>query len=154
LNKYELGVIVRADLEEEAFRAEMERVKGLVDRFGGTIEKVDEWGRRKLAYPILKLTEGMYTFITYSSESDTPNEIEGRLRLMENVLRFLTVRKDEDEAASKQKEEPEAKKEPEAEPVAEATEEPAGEEPVLEPAEEPDAENVEVTEAVIVETAE
>ena len=94
-NKYELGVIVRADLEEEAFRAEMERVKGLIDRFGGNIEKVDEWGRRKLAYPISKLTEGMYTFITYTSEGNTPQEVESRLRLMENVLRFLTIRKDD-----------------------------------------------------------
>ena len=95
-NKYEMGVIVRADLEEEAFRAEMERVKGLIDRFGGKIEKVDDWGRRKLAYPIMKLTEGMYTFITYTAEGNTPKEVEGRLRLMENVLRFLTIRLDDD----------------------------------------------------------
>jgi len=92
-NKYELGVIIRADLEEEVYRAELERVKGFVDRFGGTIEKIDDWGRRKLAYPIQKLTEGMYTFITYTSQGgNTPGEIEGRLRLQENVLRFLTVR--------------------------------------------------------------
>jgi len=100
MNKYELGVVIRADLEEEAFRAELERVKGFIDRFGGTIEKFDEWGRRKLAYPIAKLTEGMYTFITYSSEGGTPKEVEARLRLQENVLRFLTVRKDENEIAA------------------------------------------------------
>ena len=100
-NKYELGVIVRADLEDETFRAEMERVKGFVDRFGGTIEKVDEWGRRKLAYPIKKLNEGMYTFITYTAIGDTANKVEDRLRLMENVLRFLTVRRDEVEAPVK-----------------------------------------------------
>ena len=95
MNRYEMGVIVRADLEEEAFRAEMERVKGFIDRFGGTIDKIDDWGRRKLAYPIQKLTEGMYTFITYSSEGNTPKEVEARLRLQENVLRFLTIRMDE-----------------------------------------------------------
>ena len=94
-NKYEMGVIVRADLEEEAFRAEMEKIKGLIDRFGGTIEKVDDWGRRKLAYPIEKLNEGMYTFITYSAVGNTPQEVENRLRIMENVLRFLTIRMDE-----------------------------------------------------------
>ena len=97
MNKYEMGVILRADLEEEVFHAEMDRVKGLIDRFGGTIEKVDEWGRRKLAYPIEKLTEGMYTFITYQSEGPTPSQVEDRLKLMENVLRFLTIRKDEKE---------------------------------------------------------
>lgn len=99
MNMYELGVVVRADLEEEGFRAEMERVRGLIDRFGGIIEKVDEWGRRKLAYPIQKLPEGVYTFITYKAEGSTPAEVESRLRLMENVLRFLTVRKDEKEPA-------------------------------------------------------
>jgi small subunit ribosomal protein S6 len=92
MNKYEMGVIVRAGLEEEAFQAEMERVKGFVTRFGGVIDKVDEWGKRKLAYPIQKQAEGVYTFITFSSESDAPAEIEGRLRLQENVLRFLVIR--------------------------------------------------------------
>ena len=97
MNKYELGVIIRADLDEEVYRGELDRVKGFIDRFGGSIDKIDDWGRRKLAYPIQKLTEGMYTFITYSSEGPTPKEVESRLRLMENVLRFLTVRKDEPE---------------------------------------------------------
>ena len=97
MNKYELGVIIRADLDEEAYRGELDRVKGFIDRFGGSIEKIDDWGRRKLAYPIQKLSEGMYTFLTYSSEGATPKEVENRLRLSENVLRFLTVRKDEPE---------------------------------------------------------
>jgi small subunit ribosomal protein S6 len=97
MNRYEMGVVIRADLEEETFRAEVERVKGFIDRFGGTIEKIDDWGKRKLAYPITKLTEGMYSFITYSSEGATPKEVEARLRLQENVLRFLTIRKDETE---------------------------------------------------------
>ena len=99
MNKYELGVIIRADLDEDTYRSEQDRVKGLLDRFGGSIEKIDDWGRRKLAYPIQKLTEGMYTFISYSSEGSTPKEVENRLRLMENVLRFMTVRKDEPERA-------------------------------------------------------
>ena len=95
MNKYELGVIVRAGLEEDVFQAEMERVKGFIERFGGTIEKIDEWGRRRLAYPIEKQAEGVYTFITFSSESGAPAEIEGRLRLQENVLRFLITRVEE-----------------------------------------------------------
>ncbi|MCL2285253.1 MAG: 30S ribosomal protein S6 [Firmicutes bacterium] len=97
-NKYELGVIVRADLDDEALQAEMDRVRGLLDRFGATIEKEDKWGRRKLAYPIAKQPEGVYTFITYSAPSSTPREVESRLRLMENVLRFLTINLNEAEA--------------------------------------------------------
>lgn len=127
MNKYELGVIVRADLEEEAFRAEMERIKGFIDRFGGTIEKIDEWGRRKLAYPIAKLTEGMYTYITYSAEGNTPKEVESRLRLQENIMRFLTIRKDETEPLAKPQTAEPVKEEATVmeEPVAETTTESA-----------------------------
>jgi small subunit ribosomal protein S6 len=129
MNKYEMGVVIRADLDEETFRAETERVKGFIDRFGGTIEKVDDWGKRKLAYPIAKLSEGMYTFITYSSESGTPKEVEARLRLQENVLRFLTIRKDETEVPVKAAE-PVKSKPVTTEPAAEsAAEESAAEEP-------------------------
>lgn len=130
MNRYELGVIVRADLEEEVFRAEMERVKGFIDRFGGTIDKVDEWGRRKLSYPIEKLNEGIYTFITYSSEGNTPKEVEARLRLQENVLRFLTIRRDETEplvAPAPKAPEPAEAPEPVETVAPAATEEPAAE---------------------------
>jgi len=96
--KYEMGVIVRADLPEDGFTVEMDKVKALIERFGGTIDKIDDWGRRRLAYPIQKQSEGMYTFITYSAPPATPREVESRTRLIENVLRFLTVRKDEVEA--------------------------------------------------------
>ena len=137
MNKYELGVVVRADLEDAAFQTEMDRVKGLIDRFEGTIDKVDEWGRRKLAYPINKLIEGVYTFITFTSPAGAPREIEDRLRIMENVLRFLVIRKDESESAA----------------PAMASEKPAAEAPVQE-----EPEVVEAPEAVeapdVVETPE
>lgn len=100
--KYEMGVIVRADLPEDGFTVEMDKVKALIERFGGTIDKIDEWGRRRMAYPIAKQTDGMYTFITYSAPATTPREVESRTRLIENVMRFLTVRKDEVEAPVKE----------------------------------------------------
>jgi len=153
-NKYELGVIVRATLDEETLQAEMDRIRGLLDRFGATIEKEDKWGRRRLAYPIQKQNEGVYTFITYTAPSSTPLEVESRLRLMENVLRFLTINIDDVEIA-KAKDTPPAvaakpvetpAEEPATEPVAEpVVEEPAAE-AVEEPATEPTAEPVEVTE--------
>jgi len=102
-NKYELGIVIRADLDEEAQQAEMERVRGLLTRFEATIEKEDKWGRRRLAYPIAKQTEGVYTFITYTAPSSTPREVESRLRLMENVLRFLTINLNEAEAKKAKK---------------------------------------------------
>ena len=156
MNKYELGVIVRATLDEEALQAEMDRIKGLLDRFGAVIAKEDKWGRRKLAYPIQKQNEGVYTFITYTAPSDTPREVESRLRLMENVLRFLTVNMDDVEIA-KAKDVPPAAPVKEAEkPVEEPAEVPVAE-PVEEPAEEPVAEPAEADEPAeepVVEAAE
>ena len=95
MNQYELGVIISAQPDEEGQKAELERVSELITRFGGTIDKVDNWGRRKLSYPINKQNDGVYTFITFSSEGGVPAEVEGRLRIMENVLRFLVIRIDE-----------------------------------------------------------
>ena len=94
MNKYELGVILKPTLEEEGLKTELERVQELITRFGGAIDKVDEWGRRRLAYEIQKLTEGFYYFITFTAENTTPAEIESRIRIFENVLRYLIVRLD------------------------------------------------------------
>ena len=95
MNQYELGVIVSAKLDEEAQKAELERVSELITRFGGTIDKVDNWGRRKMAYPIEKQNDGVYSFITFSSEGGVPAEVESRLRILEDVLRFLIIRIDD-----------------------------------------------------------
>ncbi|MCL2499048.1 MAG: 30S ribosomal protein S6 [Defluviitaleaceae bacterium] len=145
--KYEMGVIVRVDLPEDGFTVEMDKVKALIERFGGTIDKIDEWGRRRLAYPIEKQTEGMYTFITYTAGPSAPKEIESRVRLIENVLRFLTVRKDEVEAnVIAAPPEPVTAEEPVIvdEPAIEAEEPAVSEEPAIAeepvPAEEPAAE--------------
>ena len=92
MNKYEIGVILKPTLEEEALKTELERVQELITRFGGTIDKVDEWGRRRLAYEIEKLSEGIYYFITFSAGSPAPAEIESRIRIFENVIRYLIVR--------------------------------------------------------------
>lgn len=93
--QYELGVIISTRLDEESQNAALEKVQELITRFGGTIDKVDNWGRRKLAYPIQKQQDGLYSFITFSSEGGAPAEIESRLRIMESVLRFLIIRMDE-----------------------------------------------------------
>jgi len=94
MNKYEMTVVFKPIFEEEALKAELEKVTGLVDRFGGTVEKVDEWGKRRLAYEIQKINEGYYYFITFQSPADAPAEIERRMRIMESILRYLIVRLD------------------------------------------------------------
>lgn len=91
MNKYELAVIVNGKLDEESKIAAFEKVKGYVERFGGTITKVDDWGKRRLAYEIEKIREGFYYFIYFEANADAPGEIEKRIRIMEPVLRYLCL---------------------------------------------------------------
>ena len=94
MNKYELALVVNAKIEDEARNKVVEDVKSLVTRFGGTITDVEEWGKKKLAYEIQKMSEGFYYFILFDAESTAPGEIESRIRFMENVLRFLCVKQE------------------------------------------------------------
>ena len=94
MNKYELALVVNAKIEDEARVAAVEAVKDLITRFGGTITNVDEWGKKRLAYEIQKMKEGFYYFIQFESDSTTPGEIEQRVRIMENVIRYLCIRQD------------------------------------------------------------
>ena len=94
MNKYELCVVLNAKIEDEERAAVLEKIKGYVTRFGGTITNVDEWGRKKLAYEVQKMKEGFYYFIQFDAETDAPREIENRVRIMENVMRFLVVKQD------------------------------------------------------------
>ena len=94
MNKYELALVLRPDLDEEAKAAELQKVQDLIVRFEGTVDKVDDWGKKRLAYPIQKLNEGFYAFIDLDAEGTTPAEIESRVRIMENVIRYLIVRKE------------------------------------------------------------
>ena len=95
MKKYELTVILKPHFEEEPAKAEFEKIQALITRFGGTVEKVDIWGKRRLAYEIQKIREGIYCFITFQAEPETPAEIESRLRIAEEVLRYLIVCIDE-----------------------------------------------------------
>ncbi|MBR6381539.1 MAG: 30S ribosomal protein S6 [Lachnospiraceae bacterium] len=95
MNKYELAVVVSAMLEDDARAAVVDRCKALVERFGGQISEVDEWGKKKLAYEIQKMKEGYYYFIRFEAEPTAPAEIESRVRIMDGVIRFLCVRQDE-----------------------------------------------------------
>ena len=73
----------------------VEKAKEYITRFGGTITNVDDWGKKRLAYEIQKMREGFYYFIQFDASADCPAEIEKRIRIMDNVLRFLCVRQDE-----------------------------------------------------------
>ncbi len=94
MSKYELAVVVSANIEDDARTATVDKVKALVERFGGSITEVDEWGKKKLAYEIQKMKEAYYYFIHFDAEATAPVEIENRIRIMDNVIRYLCVRAD------------------------------------------------------------
>ena len=95
MNKYELAVVVSAKIEDEDREKVINKVKAYVERFGGTITEVDEWGKKRLAYEVQKMKEAFYYFIKFDAESTVPAEIETRIRIMDNVIRYLCVRQDE-----------------------------------------------------------
>ena len=95
MNKYELALVVSAKVEDEVRDAVVEKAKGYITRYNGTITEVEEWGKKKLAYEIQKMSEAFYYFIQFDAASDVPAKVEQDVRIMDNVLRFLCVRKDE-----------------------------------------------------------
>jgi small subunit ribosomal protein S6 len=95
MNKYELAVVVSAKIEDDERAATLEKVKSLITKNGGTITNVDEWGKKRLAYEVQKMKEAFYYFIQFEAASNVPAEIESRIRLMEDVVRYLVVKQDE-----------------------------------------------------------
>ncbi len=95
MRNYEIAFVAQADLEESALTELVDKVKGWVATASGQVTNVDQWGRRKLAYPIRKQTEGQYVFVQAQLSPAATREIERNLRLNEQVLRFLVIRTDE-----------------------------------------------------------
>lgn len=89
---YELVYIINPNVEEEARKELIARFNGMIEQNGGTVDKVDEWGKRRLAYPINDLPEGYYVLVHYTAESSVPKEIERNLGITDNILRYLTTR--------------------------------------------------------------
>ncbi|MBR4529698.1 MAG: 30S ribosomal protein S6 [Lachnospiraceae bacterium] len=92
MNKYELAVVVNAKIDDEARTAVVDKVKALIERFGGQITEVEDWGKKRLAYEIDKMNEGFYYFFRFEAEPTAPAEIEKRMRIADNVIRYLCVR--------------------------------------------------------------
>ena len=94
MNKYELALVVNARIEDDARAEAVDKVKALIERFGGVITNVDEWGKKRLAYEIQKMREGYYYFIQFDASAECPAEIERRVRIMDPVMRYLCVKQD------------------------------------------------------------
>lgn len=95
MKAYEILYIIRPDLDEEATTVLVDRLSGLVATNGGDNLTVDRWGKRRLAYEIDDYKEGQYVLMNFEGEGRTSQEIERVMKISDDVIRFLTVRKDD-----------------------------------------------------------
>jgi len=138
MNQYEVMYVIDTALEDQARADLIARFSGLVAQNGGVVDRVDEWGKRRLAYAIDYKTEGYYVLMYITAPPDLPRELERNLQISESVLRYLVIRF---EGALPPKREPLRPYVPQAHAAPAA--EPAPGAPVTEPAPEaPAAESV------------
>jgi small subunit ribosomal protein S6 len=88
---YETTFITRIDQTDDSFKALKEKIESIIQSFGGTLVYQEDWGKRRLAYPIEKEIRGQYTHFVYNGKPGVVAEIERNLRLHDSVMRFLTV---------------------------------------------------------------
>ena len=94
INKYETLFVVDASKGEEETAALVDKFKSLIEA-NGTIESVDEWGRRRLAYPINDMAEGYYVLVNFAAKADFPAELERVFGITDGILRNIIIKKDE-----------------------------------------------------------
>ena len=92
MSSYELVFIFNAGLTEEDFTGTLGKVNDLIARLGGTVTDVNNWGKRKLAYPIKKQSEGNYVIEKVEIKPTALKELESNFKLTENILRYLFIR--------------------------------------------------------------
>ena len=92
INNYETIFVINPSLDEEATKAVVEKFKTLIEQ-NGTVESVDEWGKRRLAYPINYITEGYYVLVNFASEAQFPAELERIYKITDDIIRSIVVKK-------------------------------------------------------------
>ena len=92
MRKYETIFILSPSFEEEAVKATIEKFKGVIENGGGTVENVDFWGKRKLAYEIAKV--GYYTLINFTANTELPRELDRIFRITDGVIRHIIVKEE------------------------------------------------------------
>jgi small subunit ribosomal protein S6 len=92
MRRYETIVILKPSLGEAENQAIIDRATGTIEEFEGSIVKIDKWGLRKTAYPIMKETQGYYVYIQYAGQPTAVDEMERVFRIDEKVMKYLTVK--------------------------------------------------------------
>ena len=95
MNKYELVYVIDTALDDDARKVVIDRFNGMIEQEGGKVLKVDEWGKRRLAYPINDLTEGHYILMTFTATPDLPAELDRVFKITEGIMRSMIICKDE-----------------------------------------------------------
>ena len=91
MRKYETIFVAHPSLDEEAVKALIEKFKGVIENGNGTVDNVDFWGKRKLAYEISKVSEGYYTLINFTAGTELPRELDRIFRITDGVIRHIIV---------------------------------------------------------------
>ena len=91
---YETTVVTRNEMTDDALKTLKDRLTAIVVSFGGEIVEIEDWGKKRLAFPIKKESRGQYTYLAYTGKPGVVAELERNLRIHEHVLRYLTVNLD------------------------------------------------------------
>ena len=92
MNKYEVVYIIDPAVEEEARKELIAKFNTLISENGGSVEKVEEWGKRRLAYAIDYKTEGYYVLVNFEAEAELPKELERNLQISDSVIRYQVIK--------------------------------------------------------------
>lgn len=134
MNQYEVMYIIDPSLEDQARNEVISHFSGLVELNGGKVDRVDEWGKRRMAYAINDKSEGYYVLMYVTAPSTLPRELERNLQISDSILRYLVIRFEGELPPKREPLRPYAQP---AQTAAEETAEPAEEAVVEEPAEQP-----------------
>lgn len=96
--KYESMYILKPDMEEEKKDALVKRFSDIVEKSGGKVEKIDEWGKKRLAYPIQYINDGYYVLMTFEAEPTLPAELERNYKIADDVLHYIVINLEEQKA--------------------------------------------------------
>ena len=93
MHQYELVIIIHPDLDDEAINQTLDKIKDWISKSGGSIDSVDNWGKKHLAYEIQKQNEGIYYLLNISAPGESISDLERNLKILESVMRHMVVAK-------------------------------------------------------------
>ena len=95
LNKYESIYIINPEVDAEGIKGLVEKFNALIESEGGKVTETNEWGMKKLAYPIKKFTQGYYVLVNFEAKPEFVDELERIYKITDDVIKFITVRKED-----------------------------------------------------------